>query len=314
MDPDALDFLIQKWLKHRGKRVYKQLADCSMMTIEERINYQFGYGYCERDEFDHFYDATRIKFFQDETQSTYLDALFELRPHMLDYFVDQIVPYLSPKPVYEEPYFFQVDDDFIEKWNARKAEEELNLTEAEQERQRRSKRLCVLQKSFSAPEAKRKREEFMDDIIDPNTCASTMRKPKKSNFNAVQWKHLQVQARKQLHEAVLSFDFKFVTIIANEWLKESEEERRLDIDAIEWAFRRICKQLLPHSAEKEAIARQNSIKMIETLFECFRSMRLCSKFCMRKHIIDICRDLGTRDDILHHMTNFRCSCCLTLQV
>ena len=257
--------------------------------------------------------------------------MYELQPAMLKYFYDAMDAHFVP-PGYAKPVIIDIDEEWWQIWlqsNKSITDEEAanllalaqqnfsdeqNLEIAGRERLRKSKRLCVLQKTNSATGAKKRKlhdESFdeKDDLI-----FNPVRKPRKNNFNSVQWKHLQVQARKQLHEAVLSFDFAFVKMIASEWEKESEQERRLDSDAIEWAFRRICKQLLPHSAEKEILMRQNGIKMIETLFDCFKSMNLCKSNCMRLHIIGICRSLDSRQDILTHMMQYRCSCCLSLQI
>lgn len=333
MDMNALDFLIEKWRRRRGLRIFPKLHDMSGLCVDARIKFQFGcgdVGFFEKKAFDEFYDRTRTKFFEDETKSTFRDALYELQPEMFEYFIKEMDASFQP-PGYPKPVILEIDDEWLRNYNEKRkkidAEEERHLLDAarqnhenslqlvEQERQRRSKRLCVVQRALSAPVYISTKKRKVEDIIvvadEPNAPA---RKPRKSNFNSIQWKHLQVQARKQLHEAVLSYDFPYVQLIASEWEKESDEERRLDIDALEWAFRRICKQLLPHAAEKEANMRKNAIAMIEKLFECFRSMKLCERECMRLHIISICREVGNRSDIISHMMAYRCSCCLTIKV
>ena len=320
MNMDALDVLIEKWLRRRGKRIFPSLSDWSRVSTDYRVKFQFGFGQIaqfQKYAFDEFYDKTRVKFFLDESKSTYRDALYELQPHMLKFFLDEVDTYFLP-PAYGKPIIVELDEEWWNDWQKKckeiTQEEEDNLFGAaqenllaiEKERLRKSKRLCVLQREHAPLQPKRRKVEEI--------CVESKRKPRKSNFNCVQWKHLQVQARKQLHEAVLSFDFAYVKLIAKEWEEESAEERRLDVDAIEWAFRRICKQLLPHSAEKETAMRENGIRMIETLFECFSSMSLCKPKCMRLHIINICRDLENRSDIISHMLQYKCSCCLSLQI
>lgn len=198
---------------------------------------------------------------------------------------------------------------------------------------RRSKRQCVLLKrqasalssawsTITAPTVTMSPTAATADQLtsihydndQPETGAMHFKK-RRNQFSAVQWKRLQVVARKQLHRAVLEYDFAAVQRIADNWCAESEDERRLDFDAVEWALRRLCKQLLPMAPAKAETARANSLAMIDTLFECFRPMRLCRaarRFggtkCMRQHLNNIVASVPNRFDIAQHLLRVVCDC------
>lgn len=314
IDMNALNTLVERWLCQSGYKKKNSLLDSHFSCPVKK---KFGFdaaGQLEKLAFDTFYDHTRTLFFLDENSSTYADSLFELQPHMLEYFQRELDAYFFRTRVLARPMMIPLDESWFFQWLQRfhatpsgdQAIFVTNYSALERERQRKSKRLCVLQQREQIVEQPKKRK--LQAICDETPALLPLSKPKKTNFNCVQWKHLQVQARKQLHEAVLFYRFSHVRLIAAEWQKESEHERRLDIDAVEWAFRRICKQILPLAAEKEIAMRRNSLQMIDTLFECFASMQLCKKTCMKKHIIDICRNLDHRKDIVEHMMQFKCSC------
>ena len=313
---NALAMLVEKWILQNGcnkKKLYSlEISHCAC-PVQKKFGFDAA-GEFQKYAFDSFYDKTRTLFFLDEEKSTFQDALYELQPNMFEFFIHEMDAWFLRAQI-GRPIMFELDEYWFHAWLQRfntltTGDQQVykSFSAIERERQRKSQRSCVLQRREIFIQEPKKRKLLENCELAPQVSDSSSIKPKKLNYNCVQWKHLQVQARKQLHDSVLSYRFSHVRHIAKEWERESEQERRLDINAIEWAFRRICKQLLPLAAEKEIAMRENSLKMIDTLFESFSLMGLCKNNCMRKHIIDICRSLDHRKDIIDHMMQYKCSC------
>lgn len=318
----ALNRLVDEWIKCSGMRLYpipsSEIANMNFTSLKFGCD-QTAEWRCA--QFENFYIKTRIEFYMDETLSTYHDALYELQPKMEAYVRTKMLEQWQTRP--DTTSCKAIVTEFTEE-ELQNRTEFLNQEQTTifcEEEKRRSKRHCVLARKMPHI-ATTHIEEIVSTqkIVEqpkPSILEAPLAKVKRSSLNAIQWKRHQVSARKQLHRAVLKYDFKAVQHIATVWQAENFEERRLDFDAIEWALRRICKQLLPMAAARAEIARANSLLMIDMLFECFQSMRLCrncKRFgtgnvtCMVEHLGNIVATQPDRDDIAQHLKHVVCDC------
>lgn len=321
IDMFALHRILDYWMKLHDFRIHPLPTE--LLCDPYHMLSKFGYGRPAETKFllfEKFYKETRIDFFMDETLSTHKDALFELQPHMLDYFLKKLHEIASKKNCifFLPPVIKEFTEEELQERLAKKDDleqlEQILKEEEEEEEKRRSKRKCVLKRTSVTTSTSP--VEQCDWKTITRIVPVPILKGKRCNFNSIQWKRQQVTARKQLHRAVLAHDFDAVKRIAARCLEEEDDERRLDFDAIEWALRRLCKQLLPMAAAKAQIAREESIVMIDTIFESFRPLNLCrscerfggSVKCMCDHLVNVVSVLPERDDIARHLFKIKCEC------
>jgi hypothetical protein len=282
----------------------------------------------DRERFIEFYNATRIEFFSDESVSVFDDIRCELQPRMLAYFLDALHDLHAPPGEKRlrapNAHQYMLESDFskcntdVDGINAA-LNESAQQYRAERRRSKR-RRMARFVKDVETPRSSA-RDEQDADVDAAASCDDEYVVPTKpvrrSECNVVQWKRHQVQARKELHSAVLGFNFAAVRYIVERWRNQSEQEQLLDFAAVEWALRRICKQLLPMAAAKAQAARQNGLAMIDMLFECFSSLHLCKSLvqytdgevsCMREHLRNIVATLPHRADIAQHVLQIKCEC------
>jgi hypothetical protein len=332
-DGDGLFELITTWHRYRNRR-YMPVP--LLLPANFNIFFWMFMFADEEQRFHDFYEKTRMEFFDDESVSVFADIRCELRPHMLAYFLHAMHDFFT-RDLHKERIFAATHAHLFLSYESQPAadngenDEQQETLEEKQERRdarRRSKRRRIVRFAMVASRAAAEKDvattattsatTMIDACDDDDNVgdAGPQRPVRRSECNVVQWKRHQVQARKELHRAVLEYDFADVQRIVERWHSQSQQERLLDFGAVEWALRRICKQLLPMAEAKAQLARQNGIAMIDTLMECFSSMHLCQSLldyngetCMRQHLRNIVAALPHRADIDRHVAQMKCECC-----